>query len=367
MSLTCPRCGATPSFDDVPPSFCTSCGQRLIAPPAEEPLQETFTFPPPAAEPLHEACTLPPPADAPAPASSGTPQAVGGFRLLSTLGSGGMGTVFEAEQDGTGRRVAVKLMSANYAATPDALARFRREAKLASKIVHPRCVLVLKADEEAGRPYIVMELMPGTTLQDVVQTNGPLTVEDAVAKILDVIEGLQAAHRLNVVHRDVKPSNCFLDTDGRVKVGDFGLSKSLAGGTMLTRAGSFMGTPLYASPEQVRCDKVDQQSDLYSTAATLYFLLTRRAPHQTGDPASTMACIVTDDAPPARDTRPELPPELDRVMLRGLERERRKRWPDLEAFRQALLPFRGGEQAAAGIGERLASGWKALSGRLWKK
>src|SRR5207237_2489049 len=116
----------------------------------------------------------------------------------------------------------------------------------------PRCVFVLAADEAGGRPYIVMELMPGTTLQDLVDREGPLPVEKAILKILDVIEGLQEAHRLGVVHRDVKPSNCFLDAEGRVKVGDFGLAKSLSGSAHLTKTGTVLGRPHFAAPEQVR-------------------------------------------------------------------------------------------------------------------
>src|SRR5947207_6192778 len=169
------------------------------------------------------------------------------------------------------------------AASYDSVERLRREGRLASAVSDPRCVFILAADEEAGRPYIVMELMPGTTLGELVSHKGPLAPADAVAKILDVIDGLRAAHRLGVVHRDVKPSNCFLEADGRVKIGDFGLSKSLVSDARLTRTGTFLGTPLFASPEQIKSEKVDAQSDVYSVAATLYFLLAGKAPFQTGD------------------------------------------------------------------------------------
>src|SRR5438552_1118271 len=127
---------------------------------------------------------------------------------------------------------------------------------------HPRCVFVYAADEDAGRPYIVMELMPGDTLHDLLEKRGPLPPAEAVAKILDVIDGLLEAHQLGVVHRDVKPSNCFLEADGRVKVGDFGLAKSLVTESHLTRTGAFLGTPLYASPEQVKRETVDAQTDV---------------------------------------------------------------------------------------------------------
>ncbi len=329
MSLRCPRCHHILEFSGDPPSFCAYCGHALaptVAPPAV---------------PVSEAATLPPSAPAPGEAGS-VGDVVGGYRLLRRLGEGGMGAVYEAEEIVGGRRVALKLISEEYADSPDAVERFRQEGRLASAISHPRCVFVLAADEDAGRPYIVMELMPGPNLQDVLDRDGPLPVGQAVARILDVLDGLREAHRLGVIHRDVKPSNCFLDADGRVKVGDFGLSKSLAQNAPMTRSGAFLGTLLYAAPEQVRGERADRQSDLYAAAATLYTLLAGRAPHQTGDAAATLARVVADDAPPLRPARPDVPAALERVILRGLERDRARRWPDLEEFRQALLPFAPG-------------------------
>jgi hypothetical protein len=215
--------------------------------------------------------------------------------------------------------------------------RFRQEGRIASMIAHPRCVFVLAVDEEAGRPYIVMERMPGATLKDVVDREGPLPADRAIALILDAIEGLQEAHRLDVIHRDVKPSNCFLEADGRVKVGDFGLAKSLVKDAHLTRTGAFVGTPHFASPEQIRGEPTDARTDVYSTAATLYYLLTGKPPHHGSDSGAALARILTDPPPRLRQARPELPPALERIVLRALERDRERRWPDLEAFRQALL------------------------------
>jgi hypothetical protein len=275
--------------------------------------------------------------------------------LLRALGSGGMGTVHEAEEIASGRRVALKLVARDVDTSDATLDRFRQEGRLASQIAHPRCVFVLAADEEAGQPYIVMELMSGATLQDLVDKGAPLPPDQAVAKILDVIEGLQEAHRLGVIHRDVKPSNCFVGSDGRVKVGDFGLSKSLVRGTHLTRTGAFVGTPLYASPEQIKAEPVDEQSDVYSVAATLYFLLTGRAPHETKDAAATLARIVSDDAPSMRTFRPELSDTLDDVVLRGLERQRERRWRNLGELRDALLPFVPGQMSIAGMGMRFGA------------
>src|SRR5205807_2020909 len=160
---------------------------------------------------------------------------------------------------------------------------------------------------------------------------------------------------LGLVHRDVKPSNCFLEADGRVKVGDFGLAKSLLRPAHLTRTGTFLGTPSFASPEQIKMEAVDAQSDVYSVAATLYFLLTGQAPFQTGDAMATMARIVADDPPAVRTLRPELPRALDKVILRGLERDRKRRWRSLDEFRQALLAFLPAEPSVGGLGLRFGA------------
>jgi uncharacterized RDD family membrane protein YckC len=280
------------------------------------------------------------------------PEEVGGYRLLRRLGGGGMGSVYEAEDVRSGRHVALKLVLPEYAESPETVERFRQEGRLASTISHPRCVFVLAADEDAGRPYIVMELMPGKTLEDLVREKGPLPPDEAISRILDVIDGLREAHRLGLVHRDVKPSNCFLERDSRVKVGDFGLARSLASDSRLTRTGTFLGTPLFAAPEQIKLEAVDAQADVYSVAATLYFLLCGRAPFESGDALATLARIVSDDPPPLRGVRPELSAALERVVMRGLQRERSRRWRDLDEFRAALLVFVPQRTALGGLGFR---------------
>jgi hypothetical protein len=341
MQLACAHCGRVLEFTGKRPPSCAYCGKSL----SDDRPGSTVEFD-------REAVSR-----VPAQAGSGSggdadPAWVGGYRLLRIIGEGGMGKVYEALDTATGRRVALKLIAAQYAGSPEAVERFRREGRLASALSHPRCVFVLAADEEAGRPYIVMELMPGDTLEDLFQREGPLPVGKALAKILDVIEGLKEAHRLGVVHRDVKPSNCFLEPDGHVKVGDFGLAKSLVSGAHLTKTGSFLGTLLFAAPEQIKGESIGPQADVYSVATTLYCLLTGQAPFQGSDPAATLARIVCDPPPPMRSLRPELPEALDQVVLRGLERDRNRRWHDLDAFEAALRPFVPGKLSLAGLGER---------------
>ena len=342
MQVACPRCRTVLDCSSQHPAFCSQCGCALT-PPA---IGSTEAFDPNATEP-HP----PPAARQPDP----PPAVVGGYRLLRPLGSGGMGTVYEAEDAASGRRVALKLISSAYAGSTEAAERFRREGRLASTLVHPRCVFVFAADEEAGRPYLVMELMPGRTLEDLVAEQGPMEPARAVTLILDVLDGLQEAHRLGFIHRDVKPSNCFLDAEGRVKIGDFGLAKSLIQVTNLTQIGSFLGTPLFAAPEQIKGEPVDVQSDVYAVSATLYFLLSGRAPFASGDATSTLARIVSEPAPSLRSLRPELDPALDAVVLRGLERERARRWRSLAEFKAALLSVRPGPALLAALGTRFAA------------
>jgi hypothetical protein len=346
VRMVCPSCERVVVFSGPRPSFCGFCGKPLpgLSPAGPEATQPT----------THDMATLPP-LPGPAVVTGLTPTEVGGYRLLRRLGSGGMGSVFEAEEVGGGRHVAIKLIAPGQELSTDSVERFRREGRLASALSGPRCVFVYAADEDAGRPYIVMELMPGRTLADLVRERGPLPPAEAVEKALDVLDGLNEAHQHGVVHRDVKPSNCFLEADGRVKVGDFGLSKSLVADVRLTQSGSFLGTPLYASPEQVRSEALGPQSDVYSLAATLYFLLAGQAPFEGGDAAATLARIVSDPPPPLRERMPNIPAGLERAVLRGLERDRSRRWHNLDEFRQALLPFASAGQVAAGPAVRFAA------------
>lgn len=340
MTVTCPRCHRSlSSADGDAPSFCMYCGQKLGAGATATGLR-TQSFTPTASGGDEAEVPL-----APEPA----PKTIGGYRLLRMLGAGGMGTVYEAEAPGGGPRVAVKLLSSRLASSPTSVERFKQEGRLASQLAHPRCVFVLAADADAGRPYIVMELMPGETLKDVVEKRGPLSPEDAVARMLDVIDGLAEAHRLGMIHRDVKPSNCFLTADDRVKVGDFGLSKSLTSSRdrHLTQTGAFLGTVLFASPEQIRGEPLDYGSDVYSVCATLYYLLCGEAPYQHESVTAALAKAISEPPPPIRRKRPGVSRGLEAVIMKGLERDRDRRWQSLDDLREALVALVPGRQHPA--------------------
>lgn len=347
MPHTCPFCDrklADSADGAEAPSFCMFCGHRLRG---DTPAQETIDAPTQSFAPAADADTAsyPEESDTAPPVDS-----LGGFKLVRFLGAGGMGAVYEGEHTDTGRRVAVKVLAGRLASHPQAVERFRQEGRVASQISHPHCVFVLAADADAGRPFIVMELMPGKTLKELVDERGGLPIGETIARALDVIDGLAEAHRLGVIHRDVKPSNCFLTADDRVKVGDFGLSKSLSpsrDGGHLTRSGAFLGTVLFASPEQIRGEPVGYDSDVYAVCATVYYLLAGRAPYQHESITAALAKAVSEPPPPLRPKRPEVPRELERVILRGLERDRSRRWQTLEELGDALRDLRPDAQHPA--------------------
>jgi uncharacterized RDD family membrane protein YckC len=341
VQLTCPACGKVVDFSGERPGFCPFCGRPL---PKQGDIGETLTGAWRGSTDMHVAPG----------GGAAAPRAVGEYRLLRELGHGGMGVVWEAEQAATGRRVAVKLLSPRVPHTGETIDRFLREARLAASLSHPRTTFVFGAGQDEGRPYIAMELMPGRTLKDVIEAQGGLPISQAVDHILDVIEGLEAAHALGIIHRDVKPSNCFLDADGRVKVGDFGLSKSLVGDSGLTRTGAFLGTPQFASPEQVRGGAIDPRTDVYAVGATLYYLLTGRGPFE-GDAAAVIARIASDPAPGARALRADVPKPLDRIIARTLDKDPARRPATLAELGQALRPYATGGSSIADIGRRLAA------------
>ena len=195
--------------------------------------------------------------------NSDLPCEFGDYRLLGLLGRGGMGTVYEAEQIATGRRVALKMLGQQLDSS-DLRKRFLREGRLAASVNHPNSLYVFGSEEINGLPVITMEIAGGGTLKDKLKKNGSLKVTEAVDAILDIISGLESAFAGGVLHRDIKPSNCFVSSDGSVKVGDFGLSVSTLArtDTFVTAYGKIMGTPAYSSPEQLRGNALDLRADI---------------------------------------------------------------------------------------------------------
>ncbi|MBN1361985.1 MAG: serine/threonine protein kinase [Sedimentisphaerales bacterium] len=258
----------------------------------------------------------------------------------------------------TGRRVALKMLASQLDA-PDMRQRFLHEGRLAAGVNHLNSLYVFGSEEIEGLPVITMEIAGSGTLKDRLKQHGPLAVTEAVDAVLDVIAGLEAAYARGVLHRDIKPSNCFVSPDGSVKVGDFGLSVSTLGrsDTFVTAHGQIMGTPAYAAPEQLRGDTLDVRADIYSVGATLYTLLTDRAPFEGDNAVQVVANAVNQKPRPLGELRDDVPPGLERVVTRCLAKEPEGRFRDYVTLRDALLPFSSREPKPASMKVRASAGW----------
>ena len=295
------------------------------------------------------------PADLPFLFSSG--QQFGPYLIVRPLGKGGMGQVYEAEETESGRRVAMKILSRGLG-DDEERERFLREGRLAASLSHQNTVYVYGTTEVQGFPVIAMELAPGGTLKDRLGNGGPPPFAVAVDAILQVIAGLEAAASIGILHRDVKPSNCFVHADGRVLVGDFGLSVAVSsrGGETGNR-GTILGTPGFASPEQLRGDSLDVRSDIYSVGGTLFYLLAGRAPF---DDQSTTALLtrVANEPPPLLTTlRADIPRRLALVVAKCLAKKPDDRFPGYAALAAALRPYSSTTLRPAPIVRRALAGW----------
>lgn len=338
----CKRCGAVVHAESTE-KLCPAC---LMSGALEPPSGKDFTLTHVSGEPLshHRQWEF--------------PSEFGNYRLLGLLGRGGMGTVYEAEQISTGRRVAIKMLGQQLD-SPDMRQRFLREGRLAARVNHPNSLYIFGSEEIEGLPVITMEIAGSGTLKDQLKKRGPLPVKEAVDAILDVISGLESAIAGGVLHRDIKPSNCFVCPDGSVKVGDFGLSVSTLTktDTFITAHGKIMGTPAYSSPEQLRGDNLDLRADIYSVGATLFTLLTNRAPFEGDNAVQVVANAVNKKPIPLTELREDVPPGLDRVVARCLAKEPDGRFADYTALRNALLPFSSREPEPASMKVRMSAGW----------
>jgi hypothetical protein len=291
-------------------------------------------------------------------------QAFGAYTIHRLLGRGGMGEVYEAEHREHGHRVAMKVLTRRLAG-PEDRARFLREGQLAASLNHPNSVYVYGSEQIDGTPVITMELVAGGTLKDVIDRDGPMPPAAAVDAVLQLIAGLEAAHARGILHRDVKPSNCFVEPDGTMKVGDFGLSIP-AEAPEVTQAGaprSFEGTPQYAAPEQLRGESLDARADIYAVGATLYCLLTGRPPFDDADLMTLVTRIATVVPERPRVPGGRLPGGLSDIVLRCLAKDKAGRPPTYAALAADLRPFSSAVPEPASLRLRLAAGvidWAVL-------
>jgi serine/threonine protein kinase len=271
----------------------------------------------------------------------------GRYRVLRKIGAGGMADVYLARDETLGRQVAVKVLLPRYADDRLFVERFRREAQAAAGLNHPNIVSIYDRGQVGSTYYIVMEYLQGETLKDFIRRHGRLAPRDAVAMALELLAAVQYAHDHHVVHRDIKSQNIMLDEHGRAKVTDFGIAR--AGDPSMTEVGAVLGTAQYLSPEQAKGQPADERSDLYSVGVVLYEMLTGRVPFK-GDTAVSVALKHVNELPPEPiAVAPDLPPPLNRVVLKALAKNPDRRYNSAAQFASDLRAVvSGGPLVAAG-------------------
>lgn len=270
------------------------------------------------------------------------------YRVLSQLGSGGMGVVYEAEDTRLGRHVAIKLLSPEACGDPAAMERFLREARIVSALTHPHICTLHDIGEFDGQQFMVMELLEGESLKQRI-ARGPIPVDDVLDAGVQVADALDAAHHHGVVHRDIKPANLFITRRGLAKVLDFGVAKlaeaerarddlalTAAVTNDRTSTGSAIGTIAYMSPEQARGQELDARSDLFSFGVVLYEMATGRQPFAGPTPAVIFEGILTQTPPPPSQLNANVPPEFDRIIAKALEKDRETRYQSAAEMRADL-------------------------------
>ncbi|NIM91494.1 MAG: protein kinase [Candidatus Aminicenantes bacterium] len=311
--MKCPKCHFENPSDLA---YCGRCGTRLVAR-KDAPLSPTLTM----EKPLK---TL----------AQGTLLA-DRFEVLEEIGSGGMGTVYRVLDKKINEEVALKLLKPEVAEKEKTIERFKNELKLARRITHKTVCRMHDIHEDAGNIFITMEYVPGEDLKSLIQRTGSLSTEKTVTVAQQVGEGLSEAHRLGVIHRDLKPQNIMIDSQGSAKIMDFGIARQLSG-PELTAEGVMIGTPHYISPEQTEGATVDQRTDIYAMGAILYEMVTGRPPFE-GDNGLSVALKHKTEVPkPPRDSNARIPEELDRLILKCLSKKKEQRYQSAEELLAGL-------------------------------
>src|ERR671937_69154 len=258
----------------------------------------------------------------------------GRYRIVRKLGAGGMADVYLAEDQELGRRVAIKILNDRHAADDQFVERFRREAKNAAGLSHPNIVSIYDRGTAEGTYYIAMEFLDGRSLKEMIVGRGPAPVKVAINYARQILAAVGFAHRNGIVHRDIKPHNVLVDSEGRLKVTDFGIARS--GTSQMTEAGSIIGTAQYLSPEQARGAPVDRTSDIYSVGIVLYEMLTGTVPF-TGDTPVEIAMKHISAVPePPSAKRPDIPHDVDLVVMRALAKDPNDRYDSAEEMEADL-------------------------------
>ncbi len=269
----------------------------------------------------------------------------GRYRLLAPLGEGGMARVYRARDLRLNREVAVKILHDDLTRDPGFLSRFEREAQVVAGLAHPNIVPVYDVGGEDGAPYIIMEYIRGRTLKETLEAGGPLSAERAVAIMLPILDALGYAHRQGLIHRDVKPHNILLTTDGTPRLADFGIAHLVDGST--TRTAAILGSAQYLSPEQSRGEEATERSDIYACGIVLYEMLAGRPPFDGGNALAVANQHLNVAPPPLAGIAGGVIPILERVVGRALEKDPSARYVDTAEMRASLQRLGGADDPDA--------------------
>jgi eukaryotic-like serine/threonine-protein kinase len=268
------------------------------------------------------------------------------YEVGRLLGTGGMAEVFEGRDRLLARRVAIKVLQAQFVRDPSFLTRFKREAQAAASLSHPNIVGVYDTGSEDGTHFIVMEYVDGRTVKDVIRAEGPLYPERAAEICADVCNALAAAHARGLIHRDIKPGNVMLTPEGKVKVMDFGIARATTSET-ITQTAAVVGTAQYISPEQAQGQTVDYRSDIYSTGCCLYEMLTGTVPFTGATPVAIAYRHVREDPTPPRMLNRDVPAPLEAICLKAMAKLPDNRYQTAVEFHADLDRFRNGQPVLA--------------------
>ena len=270
------------------------------------------------------------------------------YEVIEKIGGGGMAEVYKARCRLLDRYVAVKVLRDQFKNDEDVLNKFEREAQAAASLTHPNIVSVYDVGEEDGKNYIVMEYIKGKTLKDIIKIYGHLDTKETVETAISIGEALEDAHKNGIVHRDIKPHNIMVTDDGRVKVTDFGIARATSSVTM-TNNGGVLGSAHYLSPEQARGGLVDKRSDIYSLGVVMYEMATGKVPFDGDSPISVAIMHIQEEAPNPRDLNPDIPRELEYIIVKAMKKEPIDRYQDIKAMLADLKSYKATGKLASSV------------------